>query len=365
MNKDLHDKLKQFEQEENCTIVYVTQYGSKLYGTNNPKSDTDYKGIYIPDKRDVLLKRDLEHWTSNTNNTKEKNGAEDTDLQLFSIYKFFDLLMKGETGALDILFSMWATDTVEFEETWFTDYIKDNYAELLNKNMKAFIGYCVGQSKKYGVKGARYNELDYFVKFLKGIRLQSGFPAELGETYSENKLSTIFPFFEQYLDKENPKYIRFIMAKGPRGDKGKQDEIPYIEVLGKKFCGDVTCGYFEEKIIEQYDQFGNRTKASAEGVDWKAMSHAVRVIIECEELLDTNFIKFPLQEFEYIKRIKEGKEDVEDVLDFIDRKLDIVNEKLAESELPERSNRDFMDETVLEFLERLYLNHHGSVDAVL
>lgn len=355
MTEELLQKLREFEQEHSCKIVYVTQYGSKLYGTNNPNSDTDYKGIYIPTKNDVLLKRDLEHWTSNSNNTNEKNGANDIDLQLFSVYKFFDLLMKGETGALDILFSMWAKDTVEFEEEWFTDdIIKTNYKELLNKNMKAFVGYCVGQSKKYGVKGARYNELDKFVKFIKFITRHNG--EKLGVTFDE---------LRDHVREMEYKYIRFVMAKGSRGNQGEQEDIPYIEVLGKKFSGDVTCGYFYDKITDQYDQFGNRTKSSAEGVDWKAMSHAVRVILECEELLDTEFIEFPLKEREYVKSIKEGKVDVEEVLNFIDIKLDVVNDKLAESSLPERSNKDFMDKTILELLDRLHFNHHGSVDAVL
>lgn len=54
--------IKDFEEENNAKIVYITLFGSKLFGTDNPNSDTDYKGIFIPSKRDVLLKRDIEHY---------------------------------------------------------------------------------------------------------------------------------------------------------------------------------------------------------------------------------------------------------------------------------------------------------------
>ena len=46
--------IKNFENQYNYRVVYVTQYGSKLYGTDNPNSDTDYKGIFIPNLLDAL-----------------------------------------------------------------------------------------------------------------------------------------------------------------------------------------------------------------------------------------------------------------------------------------------------------------------
>ena len=69
-------------------------YGSKLYGTDNPNSDTDYKGIFVPNEKDILLKRDIEHYNFNSNDEKTRNSKNDIDLQLFSIYKFFSLLQK-------------------------------------------------------------------------------------------------------------------------------------------------------------------------------------------------------------------------------------------------------------------------------
>ena len=92
--------IRSFEMHQRAKVIYVTVYGSKLFGTDTPDSDTDYKGIFIPSMQDVLLKRDIEHYTYTTN-TQGKNDRSDIDLQLYSIYKWFDLLKKGETRALD------------------------------------------------------------------------------------------------------------------------------------------------------------------------------------------------------------------------------------------------------------------------
>ena len=78
----------------------------------------------------------------------------------------------------------------------------------------------------------------------------------------------------------------------------------FVEVLGKKFRSTITVEYFAQKIRDMEAQFGNRSRSSAKGVDWKALSHAVRVINEVEELLDDGFITFPLKNREYIKSIK-------------------------------------------------------------
>jgi len=335
---NIKNLISNFEKEQNCTVVYITKYGSKLYGTDNPNSDTDYKGIFIPSKKDVLLKRDVEHYNFNSNE-ETRNSKEDIDLQLFSIYKFFSLLKKGETGAMDILFSMFRADTQVYNEEAFTKVIMENYKKFYNRNLHSFIGYCVGQSKVYNIRGERFNELHLFVEYFKALVVEKG----------TEKLETLYPQIEKMFTEHKFKYINFVMAETSRGS-GEAKEGQYVEVLGKRFLGTVTIGYFSEKITEMEAQFGNRARASAKGVDFKALSHAVRVICEVEELLDNDFITFPLKNRVYITAVKEGKEKLEDVMDYIDQRLNIVQEKLEQSSLPERSDEAFVDELILELL---------------
>jgi len=328
-----------FEKEYNCKVVYITKYGSKLYGTDNPNSDTDYKGIFIPNREDVLLKRDLEHFNFNSNTNNTKNSKDDIDLQLFSIYKFFNLLKKGETGAIDILFSMFRDDTQVYNDEAFTNIIKKNYTKFYNRNLHSFIGYCVGQSKVYNVRGERFNELHLFVEKFNALVKEQG----------AEKLESMFPLIEEMFTEHPYKYINFVIADTSRGS-GAPKQGKYVEVLGKRFLGTVTVQYFAEKITEMEQQFGNRARASAKGVDFKALSHAVRVINEIEELIDDDFITFPLKNRVYITEVKEGKKSLEEVMDYLDTQLTIVQEKLENSDLPERSDEAFIDKLILELV---------------
>ena len=345
--KKVKDALVAFEEKHGCRILYVTEYGSKLYGTDNPNSDTDYKGIYVQNNDDILLKKDIDHWTSNSNDTNEKNGSDDIDLQLFSINKFFKLVRKGETGALDILFSMWSPSVV-FEDVGFTGAIKDNYKAFLNKELHSFVGYAVGQASKYGIKGSRHKELIEFNKCMNKT-------LEDKSTHLDQKLEDMFEAFEAHFKQFNTKYLKMVEAPGPRtGDHLESNMIDYVEILGKKFSGDITVEYFFDKIKNMEDKAGNRTKASVEGTDWKALSHSVRVLHEVEELLDTGFIKMPLTTSEYIKTIKEGKVSLEVAMKHIDEKLDVVREKLDKSDLPEKSDREYMDKLELIILKSYF-----------
>ncbi len=331
--------IQEFQTQYNYKIVYITQYGSKLFGTDNENSDTDYKGIFIPSRRDVLLKKDIEHYNYTSGENHSKNGKEDVDLQLYSIYKWFKLLKKGETGALDLLFSLFREETQVYNDEAFTLLMKQNYSKFYNRHLHSFVGYCIGQSKLYNIKGERFAELHDFVAYFANIEK---------EKYGL-KLEEVFPQIEKRFASKTFKYIKFILASISRGNHAYKEGI-YVEVLGKRFSGSVSVGYFAEKILAMEAQFGNRSRASSKGVDWKALSHAVRVIEEVEELLDEEFITFPLLNREYIKSIKEGHEKLENVMQYIDTKLDVVQEKLEKSSLPEKSDEIFIEELIIKLV---------------
>lgn len=334
----MKELIENIEKEYNVKVIYLTISGSKLYGTDNPNSDTDYKGIFIPNKLDVLLKRDISHIDKSSNKTNIKNSKDDVDISLHSIHTFLNLLKKSETGAVDLLFSMWSEETIVFQNCDIINHIKSFYKKILNKNMKSFIGYALGQTKKFGIKGARYNELDNFVKFIKTI-----------DSSNEPILGEYFELFEDEIFRSNYKYIKFIDAPGPRG-AGDYKDIKYISVLGKMFEGRVTFEYFLERVLKLYNQFGNRTKTVAETtekVDFKSLSHALRVALEVEELLETGFINFPLKDREYIKDVKSGKVSPEVAIQKVEDVLQNVDEILLVTEMREESDQETLDEITL------------------
>lgn len=341
MNKDILEQLKQIEEQFNVKVVYCSHVGSRLQGTNHADSDTDYHFIFVPKVEDILLKQDRD-FIKVGEVTKVKNTKDDTDFEGSSIYKYFNELKKSDTGAVDILFSMFREDTIVYQDTKFTETMKKHYSSFLNKNMKSFVGYALGQAMKFGIKGTRYKELKEFVDYLSCLES------------NDNKLQTFFDDFKKYIEKNNCKYIKFIIAPGPRSS-GKQENIEYISILGKMFEGNVTYSYFEERVKSLEGQFGNRTKTIAETeskTDFKALSHAYRISTEVVELLETGFIKFPLKEADYIKQIKAGLIPTDFVISQVQDVLDSVDELLLKSDLPEEADTSGINKILLNMLER-------------
>jgi len=333
MKEQLKQYITEFEEKYDAKVVYVTLSGSKLYGTDTPKSDTDFKGLFVPSEKSVIMKTDPTSYVRDTNTSKEKNTAEDIDFTLHSVYSFFNLLKKSETGSVDVLFSMFRPDTIVYESKDFTTAITDNYKLFLNKEMGSFIGYALGQTKKFGIKGARYGELDSFVKeYLNKI------PAKL--VTKEIKSEVLHEDLVNFIKEKDYKYIKFVQAQSSRGNDDLTTTT-YLSILGKLFSGDVSVQYLLERVDNLYNQFGNRTKTIAgteTKTDFKALSHSLRIAEEVKELLETNFIKFPLRNAEHIRDIKEGKVSVEEAIEEVRDVLAEVDELLLNSDLPDKSS---------------------------
>ena len=68
--------------------------------------------------------------------------------------------------------------------------------------------------------------------------------------------------------------------------------------------------------------------------DWKALSHAVRVVDEAKELLGEGFVTFPLRKAHYVKEVKMGLHPVEDVMSKLEDEMSAVENLLLTTKLP-------------------------------
>ena len=352
MTENIRKTIMKIEDENDVKVVYLSYSGSKLYGTHSKESDTDYKGIFIPSHRDILLKKDKGSISFTTGDKHSKNSKDDIDFTLHSVYDFFSHLKKSETGAIDLLFSMWATETIVLKDQLFIELIKANYSIFLNSNMKSFIGYALGQSKKFGIKGAKYKELDSFFRFLSSA----------ASKYSDNEKlkENLWGELKEHVSSKNYTHISFLFDAGPKAGNSTAEEIEYISILGKKFHSDNKVGYFVERVGRLYKGFGNRTKTVAsteDKIDYKALSHAYRVALETQELLETGFIQFPLKDAKFIKDIKYGKIDAEKVINEIETLLERVDNLILKSELPKKADSKKVDELLLLILYRFSKNN--------
>jgi hypothetical protein len=348
MTTKLQKYITEIEKEKNITVVFITEYGSKLYGTDNENSDTDYKGIFIPRTIDVLLKKDTDNINYSSGDDSAKNSSEDIDIQLFSIYKFFNLLEKGETGTMDLLFSFFSKSVV-YENKSFTKLIKDNYKSLINKNVKAFLGYSVSMAKKYNIRGERYSELvdfeNIFQSFVKECHLNHIDKTTLNSITLGSKWNEL----KKMILDNNYKYIKFVNKPGPRGSK--IEEWEYIEVLGKFFTQTVTTNYLLNHLSESKEKYGNRVKSNIDNIDWKGVSHSMRVLFECQEFLKDGFITFPLKKKDIVKKIKEGNVELETVMNEMEYNFNKAESLFETSDIPLSSDKNKINELILLLLE--------------
>ena len=123
-------------------VIMKAVAGSHLFGTNTPSSDKDFKGVFLPDPRDILLNKTQEVISKTTGDDKTKNSKDDVDVELYSLTKFMKMVTDGDTVALELLFT---PEEMIIESTHEWREILKNRNNLISKSIKNAIGYSRAQ----------------------------------------------------------------------------------------------------------------------------------------------------------------------------------------------------------------------------
>lgn len=323
-------------------------FGSHLYGTSTPESDVDFKEIFIPHPKDILMCRAMNHTNLNTNDTATKNSKDDIDHELFSLKYFFELASAGETIALDMLHT--PSNLVvksDLPDVW--KFIQDNRSHFYTTDMKSYLGYVRKQAAKYGVKGSRLADLRKVIDIIKDIPewkyddrpLQKG----LNERWKVQDIQDKLPIGE---------FLEWTTFKDH-----KSGEQHFYNVLGRKFQTTITIHEMKHSLIKLWDEYGERArKAEAnEGIDWKALSHAYRAGIQLMEIYKTGDLVYPLEFSQSVLEIKKGNVPFKHVQQALEEVVDEV-ERLA-SQAAKNGMRDKVDMSFWnDFVEKVYLENH-------
>jgi predicted nucleotidyltransferase len=310
----------------NEQIVVRIEFGSHLYGTNTPNSDHDYKSVYIPHGTDILLQRvkgSLGHKVKRYEG--DKNSPEDTDDEAYSLQRYLGLLAEGQTVTIDMLF---APKPLMTSPLW--DEIRANKDLLLTKRSVAFVGYCRTQANKYGIKGSRVAAAKEAMEFFK-VQLE-----RLGTTAKIHEIAELLP----PLIGEHTQLLDLETTQGHMEC--------FIECCNRKVSFGNTIKAAAEIYSRIYENYGKRAKLAEanEGVDWKALSHAVRVANEALELLATAKITFPLANAAHILEIKRGLLPYDAVAGEIEGLLEDVEHASKVSTLRDDPDQGFIDALV-------------------
>ncbi len=308
--------------------IVEIKFGSHLYGTDTPASDADFKGIYLPEARDIVLQQ-VKHniSTSRPKREFEKNTKDDIDTETFSLMEFLRLLCEGQTVALDMLFAPESFQVFKGQEYNIFQSIYENRRRLLSKGILSFIGYARKQASKYGIKGSRVRAVKDTIEFLN--------------TFDGTMLLKELPL--DVFIARGDEFIKYAQGLDPNGAI-----ITYFEVCGRKFQMTNSVKYSLAVLNKIYNEYGHRAKLAQEndGIDWKALSHAVRVNFEGQELLRTGLITFPCPNRQLLLAIKTGKLPYKEVEFIIEEGLKELEAAQANSTLPDKPDVEWVDDFI-------------------
>ena len=280
-------------------MIIQMVFGSHLYGTDFPESDRDYAGVFLPTLGELILQRAKKNTKTTTRpEGVDKNRPGDTEYNSFSLHEFIKLACEGQTIALDMLHAPEEYWTIldkhplgnprETYPIWAK--IVGERHRFYTRSLHAFVGYARRQAAKYGIKGSRLSDLQEVTKYL--MQLPHHESSRIGVRDIWSKLPKL-------------EHTSFEEVEIPSRD-GSQH---FYVVLGRRFQNTVTVEYMRDVLWKIETEYGERARKAkeSEGVDWKAISHAMRAATQCFELLKHKTITFPRPDAAYLKAIKGGK----------------------------------------------------------
>jgi len=327
------------------TTLFTLLTGSHLYGNATSTSDFDYKAVCVPPLDELLLNTKI-------TNRKEKPvgvgaggkmSAGESETEYLPIQVFLDDFFNGQTYALEVAFAV-LQQKPPFSEsgilTWNSslglcklvqarDMIEDLVNVYLTKNVKKMVGYAVSQSKMYGLKTERFTSLnsvldiilDYFTVKLPAF-----------DALRKTKLSDTPDLLEKLCKLD---YVKMSTVMNARGGKS---EAPAIEICNKKHVVTSYWATVLDSVEATLNQYGARVKEfEGQGVDWKALSHAIRITEQVLELCSTGFLMFPRPNAQFLKEIKNGKIKLEEATEYLQNTFFKVDDAILTSELQERT----------------------------
>lgn len=332
---------------EKETTLFVVPSGSRLYGTDGPNSDFDFKAVVLPKLDDLLLNKKV------TNRKEKPEGcsqgdkvkAGETETEYLPLQVFFDDFFNGQTYALEVAFAVLNgnVSTVQRPEVEMMQDLVDNF---LTNSVKKMVGYAISQSKAYGLKNERYNSLK---KVIDTITTHFGPSTAMRETRLDSPVHA--DLINKILALPNVARVDILNAKGGI------ETAPGIQIISPKFLMSNSWATVYDSLKNTLSSYGERVKSfEGQQADWKALSHAIRITEQILELSRTGNLKFPRPNAEYLRSVKEGRVAIEDALNFLDARFEEVDEAVAKSVLKEKTQEltDQFNSFKLAHLKRLY-----------
>lgn len=352
-------------------VLTAITYGSHLYGTSTPTSDHDFKAITLPGYRDLILSKPLcvERYRfdvdGNAVGHQTPMGDNGWEVEHTPVQKFVHDYLGGQAYAVELVYAVLQGFHVQhmpldsnLHPRWkhFESLCWTLTEKFQHKNVNGMVGFAVKQTFDYVRRGERLNAAKAVLRVVDEIlaRYEYQFSGIKPSEVPLLRLDTLW---------SNPPEFRvmdeIVALTGLEvGFTMNHDrKLRTLKLNGREYLETTTVLHFRGAIEKLIDAYGERsTKASETDVDWKSLSHAVRVYQQVIELLQTGFITFPRPNAEALLKIRKGQHSLESVKALLKDLDDTVTELVEESSLPhvDDATRERADQMLYDWLLELY-----------
>ena len=300
-------------------IILKIKAGSYLYGTNTPSSDRDYLGVYLNTKEELLGLQTSEELTQNIESKSDngRNTKDAVDCKFYELRKFCSLALKCNPTILEILF---VNRENILEITHEGEELLKLKKEFLSRHLcNSFMGYAIAQERKAFIKSDNIKQIESLYSLLTIY-------SKVIQSMTMNELIKKDLSLGMEIER---RIIRY---------KNEQNDDMFS-------CGDLkfSMNVLVKKLIDslklRLDKASWRKDGILQyGLDYKFLSHNVRLMHEGIELLTTKDLILPLQYRELIKAIKEGKMDNNGIIRFMQSLKEKFRELEKNNDLPDKGN---------------------------
>lgn len=315
-------------------LIFLTKFGSTLYGTNSDISDADYVGVYIPSLFEMITGTITKTIRFSTGDEVSKNDNEDIDIQLFSIHHFLNVAITGKILAFDVLYAISNPDCIMVMTSEWNELVKCR-TRFINNDLTSFMAYIKEQAHKYGIKGSKLAAMDSIIEVCYKHMVKDDF----------NRKDTL----ELIID-ELPinTYSEIIY---------EDSKFEFYGFIKKRFQCNSHIKDLHLAISNMRRKYGARAEAAKnnDGIDWKAVSHALRAGYQICDLFNSGEIVFPLKEAEYLMKVKAGELDfISEVQPELERVHILVEETAINPRFNDKIDTIFWEEWLYDFITEYY-----------
>lgn len=318
---------------------FTSPYGSRLYGTATPTSDTDEKVIYVPSLDSLLLGKKLTIYKERVDAQGNKvpdnvsmpdGGVETEHIPLQTFVRDF---VRGQAYALEVAYAYVGRGkpapgvvySIELETYHFLQQLIEKFG---NSDVYSMVSFAKKQTLDYVHRGERLNKaiavLEVIERYIKKAITDGYEPLPRLDTLHNNKPILDWVALDTGLK----------IGTSTNGNRAMRT----LELNGRSYLETTDLDHLAIQLRKVIDAYGARTNAAAEqAVDFKSLSHAVRVYQQAIELLDTGWITFPRQNAAELLAIKRGEADLENVKELLNQLDAEVQAKVLASSIQKRT----------------------------